>query len=786
MRFMFAGASGFNADISGWNTAAVTDMSGMFEGALAFNADISGWNTAAVTGMHKMFYGASAFNADISGWNTAAVTGMSYMFYGAPTFNADISGWNMAAVTDMSYMFDGASAFSACHAPAVCLPLGSVCSLSAPSTPCANADMRFTYESMLTWVRAITTLLVVAISIFFAKRWDHCSADGCNARRPKGRSFCQAHGCSADGCKAMTSEGCAFCGEHGCSADGCNAVSLEGCAFCGEHGCSADGCNAVSLERRAFCEQHGCSAGGCNEKRPEGRTFCAQHGCAADGCKGMALKSRRFCQEHGCSASGCDVRKAGTSSIFCLDHECALHDCKGQRASGSGSTFCSKHKCSVGDCKEHTDGTSGQCSEHERLASLSTTRKDITNSRYGTGDAADLKEDVSKINVTGVQWFVAPLSGSGKITKIGNQLCGWKHSVLILQCEWANAKGMAPFDLFLEMCEVSGQLGTVGAHGCLLLSKGGAGKLGDFGGEPNSNCPDEMRLAGHAPVTLGAVIDTADKLGAYSLENCNCHDMAFAVCNFVLGKKNMPPLEKSCIPNRKFIKAAKVAGWFTRILPGSKAEVGCGAAKSQSGYEYDEMYVQVGKKDRVTKEFKAKHTRNIAVGVGVSVSVGAAVAVAACPPVVLAAVAGGLTVAKGAAEQVGVKIGTKGHATMQHDPCESCKRGTVTKHCGDCKKRLCQECANFPEHRGHRLTNVKKNSGCDGNAGDPAVWKAKQAQSQVADVAVRGVPPPIPPKGGGDGGVGGVGGVGRVGGSCSDSSGGADPSKVRNLSAFAL
>lgn len=59
-----------------------------------------------------MFSDASSFNGDISGWNTAAYTNMRRMFWGAPSFNGDLSGWNIAACTDTSYMFFGASSFT--------------------------------------------------------------------------------------------------------------------------------------------------------------------------------------------------------------------------------------------------------------------------------------------------------------------------------------------------------------------------------------------------------------------------------------------------------------------------------------------------------------------------------------------------------------------------------------------------------------------------------------------------------------------------------------------------
>jgi surface protein len=93
LSYMFAGATAFNGDISGWDTGAVTDMSVMFDEAMAFNGNISGWNTEFVENMSFMFAGAALFNQNLSTWDTEAVTNMAGMFYNAMAFTADLSGW---------------------------------------------------------------------------------------------------------------------------------------------------------------------------------------------------------------------------------------------------------------------------------------------------------------------------------------------------------------------------------------------------------------------------------------------------------------------------------------------------------------------------------------------------------------------------------------------------------------------------------------------------------------------------------------------------------------------
>ena len=106
----------FNADISGWNTAAVTNIHGMFDQCKVFNVagtqDLSTWNTAAVKDMRDAFRDAEKFNGDISTWNTKNVTLTAGLFNGARSFNGDISKWNTTNVTNMMFMFTNAVKFN--------------------------------------------------------------------------------------------------------------------------------------------------------------------------------------------------------------------------------------------------------------------------------------------------------------------------------------------------------------------------------------------------------------------------------------------------------------------------------------------------------------------------------------------------------------------------------------------------------------------------------------------------------------------------------------------------
>ena len=106
--FMFSGCGVTTLDLSGWNTANVTNMAQMISLCASLTSlDLSGWNTGNVTTMRGMFQSCSRLTTlDLSNFKTSNVTDMSWMFGNCIDLTTlDLSGWNTAKVNLMFNMF---------------------------------------------------------------------------------------------------------------------------------------------------------------------------------------------------------------------------------------------------------------------------------------------------------------------------------------------------------------------------------------------------------------------------------------------------------------------------------------------------------------------------------------------------------------------------------------------------------------------------------------------------------------------------------------------------------
>ena len=103
-------------DVSGWNTSNVTCMSFMFAKCpVLASLDLSGFDPSKVTLMAGMFEDSNALTSvgDLSGWNTANVTNMKYVFSACSSLTSlDLSGWDTSNVTIMDGMFESCAALT--------------------------------------------------------------------------------------------------------------------------------------------------------------------------------------------------------------------------------------------------------------------------------------------------------------------------------------------------------------------------------------------------------------------------------------------------------------------------------------------------------------------------------------------------------------------------------------------------------------------------------------------------------------------------------------------------
>lgn len=99
-----------NADIS-----SVTSLTNCFRDSTGFNTDISGWNTSNVTLFGSAFMNCTSFNQNIGSWNTSGATTFQSMFNGATSFNQNIGSWNITALTNATNMFAGVTLSNAIY-----------------------------------------------------------------------------------------------------------------------------------------------------------------------------------------------------------------------------------------------------------------------------------------------------------------------------------------------------------------------------------------------------------------------------------------------------------------------------------------------------------------------------------------------------------------------------------------------------------------------------------------------------------------------------------------------
>lgn len=77
MKAIFSEAESFNADLSGWSTSSVFDMSNAFFRAHSFNGNIATWDVSNVIDFEQMFGETYLVGSDLSSWTTPSARNMN-------------------------------------------------------------------------------------------------------------------------------------------------------------------------------------------------------------------------------------------------------------------------------------------------------------------------------------------------------------------------------------------------------------------------------------------------------------------------------------------------------------------------------------------------------------------------------------------------------------------------------------------------------------------------------------------------------------------------------------
>ena len=129
-------------NVSNFNTAKVTDMSGMFHGIKPTELDLSSFNTSQVTDMSEMFgWCSNIVSLDLSHFNVSNVTSMRNMFdYCGKLISLNISNWIMSNVTDVYEMFNATSLIETIVCDGLKLPDIDLSYISLNSCPKLTVD----------------------------------------------------------------------------------------------------------------------------------------------------------------------------------------------------------------------------------------------------------------------------------------------------------------------------------------------------------------------------------------------------------------------------------------------------------------------------------------------------------------------------------------------------------------------------------------------------------------------------------------------------------------------